>query len=101
MRRCLPKTKLGPPQKASDERQLPDVQADDPADTCGAQAHRHEGQATHDDDDTGVTGVSRQPAVGAQDRSCLCLEVVGSQMGNPGRGSLLSPVWAWTQVTSA
>lgn len=62
------------------------MQADDPANTCGARAHRHEDQATHYDD-MGVTGVSRQPAVGAQDRNCLCLEVVGSQMGNPGRGS--------------
>ncbi|ELK25321.1 hypothetical protein MDA_GLEAN10020721 [Myotis davidii] len=43
--------KAGAPlRKASDERQLTDVQADGPADTCGARAHRHEDQATHYDD---------------------------------------------------
>lgn len=85
--------KAGAPlRKASDERQLTDVQADGPADTCGARAHRHEDQATHYDD----MGGSQESAGSQQSElrtETLCLEVVGSQMGNPG-GALLSPAWA-------
>lgn len=46
----------------------------------------------------GVTGVSRQPGVRAQDRNCLCLEVWGPRW-NTQEGALFSPAWAWTQVT--
>lgn len=50
MRDVFPKQSWGPLRKASDERQLTDIQADDPADTCGARAHRHKDQATYYDE---------------------------------------------------
>lgn len=56
--------KAGAPlRKASDERQFTDVQADGPADTCGARAHRHEDQATHYDD---MGGRGSQESAGSQ-----------------------------------
>lgn len=90
MRRCLSKTKLGPTQKASEERrQLTDVQA------CRLMIPRTRVGLGRTDMGTRLrttmTRGSQESAgsqqSGAQDRNGLCLEVVGSQMGNPGRAS--------------
>lgn len=67
----------------SDDGQLADMQGDGPVDTRGL---------GHTDTSTRLcitkTGRGRwRPEVGAQDRNGLCLEGVGSQRGNPERGS--------------